>query len=380
MKKPLVTLIVCGRFHFHKYVCWLNEREVLKQFIYSYKINQYFGLKKQYAINFPAKEYLMYAGAKLLKKSTFYSYLSLLHQLWQLQVLAKQPRGNIAHFLVHGNCYKIMEAYKKRGIVIIGEVVNVHPEYQEELLQREYFRYGLKYVAGERTFSKKIAKEYGLCDYLLVPSTFIKDSLMHRGISAERIKVLAYGFESKTTVKSNIIIARNKRIKLLYVGQITFRKGIIYLLEAVNDLKFKNIDVSLTLIGSLDKDYQPLIKPFFNTLAIKHVEHIDNKEVLNIMKGYDLLVMPSIEDGFGVVVTEALSVNLPVIATRNCGASERIVNGQNGFVIDAFSKDAIVDAVLKSIEYSFDFTSQNYTWDDYAEALTKFYCEVLNKR
>ena len=319
----------------------------------------------------------MYAGAKLLKKSIFYSYLSLLHQLWQLQVLIKQPGGNIAHFLVHGNCHKIMKAYKKKGIIIIGEVVNVHPEYQEVLLQKEYCRYGLKYVTGEKSFSKKIAKEYKLCDYLLVPSTFIKDSLMLHGIPKDRIKVLAYGFENKTTVKSNSIISRNQIINLLYVGQITFRKGIIYLLEAVKDLKLKNVEVTLTLIGGLDKNYLPLIKPFLSTLSIKYKEHIDNKDVLSIMKEYDLLIMPSIEDGFGIVVTEALSVNLPVISTSNCGASERIINGQNGFVIDAFSKEAIVDAVLISIEYPFDFTSQNYTWDDYAGELTKFYSEVL---
>jgi glycosyltransferase involved in cell wall biosynthesis len=380
IQKPFVTLIVCGRFHYHKYVHLLSNKGLLDKFVYSYKINFDFNLQEGQAENHPLKEYLMYAGAKLLKGMNFYKLLSLLHNLWQQQVLLKKSGGNIAHFLVHGNCYRIMEEYKKKGIIIIGEVVNVHPKSQEELLQMEYNVHKQQYSAGEKVFGKKIIIELEICDYLLAPSSFIRDSLIAHGVPAAKIKVLPYGIEDPKSAKANTNLEREQLIRLLFVGKITYRKGVIYLLKAFKILRSKGLQVALTLIGSLDNSYLPVIKPYLNIPGVKHIEHIDNNAVPNVMREHDLLVVPSIEDGFGVVVAEALSVNLPVIVTKNCGASEIVRDGINGFVIDAFSEEAISYAVLKSIGHTFDCTIENASWDDYTLSLTDFYCETLLNR
>src|SRR5437588_10189397 len=124
MTKPDVRIIVCGRFHYHKYLHLVFEKWLLNKFIYSYRVNYHFKIPKKYLRNFPVKEYMIYLGKKILKAKAFDVYVSFLHRFWQFQVLGIKPAGNIVHFLVHGNCYKIIRKYRKKGIKIVGEVVN----------------------------------------------------------------------------------------------------------------------------------------------------------------------------------------------------------------------------------------------------------------
>ena len=378
-KLPLVNIIVCGRFHYHKYIKLLCKHGSLNRFIYSYRRNFKLYIDKKFLENFYAKEYLMYLGKKILPSRLFYSYLSYLHNLWQAQVLTIKPGGNIAHFLLHGNCDKIMKVYKKAGIKIVGEAVNVHPVIQNELLQNEYQKYGCVYESGEKYSEKKIINEYNLCDYFLAPSIFIKNSLIAQGIDSTKIKVIPYGLNKpRGLIKDNTVIKKGSKIKLLFVGQLTFRKGVIYLCEAFDLLKEDGYNCELTLVGKIDPFYHKIIYHYLKKDQVIHISHIDNSEIEKVMIEHDLLVMPSIEDGFGIVVSEALSIHLPVIVTSNCGASEIVTNGEDGFIVEPFFASAIANAIIKSVEYNFMFSNAVFTWDDYVNRLDKFYASILN--
>jgi glycosyltransferase involved in cell wall biosynthesis len=61
----------------------------------------------------------------------------------------------------------------------------------------------------------------------------------------------------------------------------------------------------------------------------------------------DVFVFPSIEDGFAIVVGEALACGLPVITTRNTGASDLVQPGENGEIVPIRDPEAIAQAVLK---------------------------------
>ncbi len=182
--------------------------------------------------------------------------MSCWHNLWQLQAKRLQPEGNIVHFLIHGNCARVIKLYKAKGIKVIGEVVNVHPAVQEQLLSKEYSTHQLTYEYGEKVFKDKIEHEFSLCDYLLVPSAFIKNSLIANGIEETKIKVLPYGLSLAECTKKVTFIEKEKTIRLLYVGQINFRKGVIYLLKALSLLRQKKIPFQLTLVGFIDNEYE----------------------------------------------------------------------------------------------------------------------------
>ena len=129
-----VDFVFCGRFHYHKYLSKLVKLNILNKVIYSYKIGFDFGIGKEYQKNIPLKEYMMYLVRYIPSVEVFYSILPMLHRIWQLQVCMLQPKAKILHCLIHGNCYHIIKKYKKNGAIIVGEVVNVHPEYQKILL------------------------------------------------------------------------------------------------------------------------------------------------------------------------------------------------------------------------------------------------------
>lgn len=378
MLKPSVTFAVCGRFHFHKYLKYLYSKGSLSIFIYSYRINYSFGIPKKKLKNYFLKEYLLYAGATFFKGKKFYSYLIFLHNLWQWQVKHRRLSGNLLHVLIHGNCAAIIKKYKEKGIPVVGEVVNAHPFVQEQILTEEYSRYRLTYNYGEKVFKEKIIKEYKLCDYLLTPSGFIKDSLVKHGIDSNKIKVIPYGLDLPDSVKNVSVIQPDQEIRLLYIGQITFRKGVVYLLKALSLLTQQNIRVRLTLIGVIDQAYKEVIFPYLQSTEITYISHVDNTEVCTQMKAHDLFIMPSLEDGFGVVVSEALSVHLPVIVTKNCGASEIVEHGQDGLIINAFSETDICNAVVASIGYNFTFKIEYADWKQYVNKLADFYIEIVN--
>lgn len=379
MVKPDVSLIVCGRFHYHKFVASLVRKGILNQFFFSYKLTYDFKVPKKYLKNLFLKEYLMYAGRYFLKGKFFYQYVSTLHSLWQHQALLYRPKGNIGHFLVHGNCGRIIKKCKKRGMKTIGEVVNAHPHVQNQILATEYSKYGLAYESGDKHFTDKIIDEYSLCDYLLVPSVFLKNSLVGQGIAPEKIYIIPYGLNKFTgLVKAPGKINEKLPVKLLCVSQITFRKGIIYLCEAMRLLIKSSYRFELTLIGAIDPQYESIIKPYLDLPFISHIVHVDNSRIEKIMVENDLFIMPSIEDGFGIVVSEALSVHLPVIVTKNCGAAEVVVHGKDGFIVEPFSAAEIAGAVMKSIGYNFEFREEVFTWEDYVTRLEAFYSFILN--
>ena len=77
-------------------------------------------------------------------------------------------------------------------------------------------------------------------------------------------------------------------------------------------------------------------------------ETLPHSQVLDVMMESDVLVLPSLGEGFGLVVTEALACGLPVIVTPNVGASDLVRDGQEGFVVPVCSADADCRAVAYS--------------------------------
>ena len=376
MKVPKVDLVVCGRFHYHKFLHILYQKGALNKFIYSYKLNYNLGVPPAYLKNLFLKEYLMYFGAKFLKGPKFFKYVAFLHKIWQIQASALQSTPNLVHFLIHGNSDMIVRKYKQIGIPIIGEVVNAHPVIQEQILIREYDTHGAKYEPGEKSFKEKILREFELCDFLLAPSSYIKRSLIDGGIKPEKIKVLPYGTEAVSLRKSAVKISEGDLIKLICVSQLTYRKGTIYLLKAVESLIQQGYACELTLVGKLDPSYAAVVSEYLSKPYIKHISHIANNLIHQTMIEQDLLVMPSLEDGFGIVVSEAISVHLPVVVTKNCGSAEIIQDGVNGWVVEPFSEPELIEGIKKSIGYQFDFSAKVPDWDDYASGLLKIYSEI----
>jgi alpha-maltose-1-phosphate synthase len=169
-------------------------------------------------------------------------------------------------------------------------------------------------------------QEIELADHIFVASSVTQESLISVGIHGDRISVIPYGSPIDTFQPQP---KTDELFRAIFVGKISPLKGVHYLLEAWQKIKLANAE--LLLIGDshypsgwLEDKYSGLYK---NITSISH---------FSLSKYYSqatVLVLPSLIDGFGLVVLEAMACGIPVIVTENTGASDIITDGVDGFII-----------------------------------------------
>jgi len=129
--------------------------------------------------------------------------------------------------------------------------------------------------------------------------------------------------------------------KFLFIGRLSEVKNIDLLVDVFNSLP----DYELTIIGD---------GPLYNSLNmsvktnIHFLSKVDNKALVDSFLSHDILILPSLSEPWGLVIEEALYFGVPVIASRNCGASELIMDGLNGFIFDPFDKEQLL-SIIQSI-------------------------------
>lgn len=180
-------------------------------------------------------------------------------------------------------------------------------------------------------------EELRLADFVFVASQHVRRTLAGV-VEDEKIRVVNYGAPPLQPAKA---VARDAKapFQVLFVGALIQRKGIGYLLDAIDML---GQQVELTLIGTR---FAPNRRVDEACRRWRWFESIPHDRVLEIMKECDALVLPSLSEAFGLVVTEAMSIGLPVIITPNVGAADLVVDGREGFIVPVCSSEAIADKI-----------------------------------
>jgi len=233
---------------------------------------------------------------------------------------------------------------KGTGVLRIIEVVNSHVDVQEQILSEEHAALGLPYRGILPAEKNRRLREYEEADYILCPSSFVERSLLSRGISAHKIIKNTYGFRSLPN--SDAPPSSRPPGRVLYVGTISVRKGLRYLVEGFCALK--RTDIELWLVG-----------PITDATGLENHLLPPNVKLKGILKGEllsaayrgsSIFVLPSIEEGQALVTAEALSFGLPVIATQNSGADDIITDGLEGFIVEAKNSAVIKEKLSVLLE------------------------------
>jgi glycosyltransferase involved in cell wall biosynthesis len=180
-----------------------------------------------------------------------------------------------------------------------------------------------------------------MASHLLVASSFTRASLIENGSKSESISVVSYGVDTEryypSAVRKNV---GSNCLHLLFVGRINQRKGIKYLLEALR--QFDPKEVKLTICGRVVDDLE-LFEPFGEQVTIR-----PSVSVAELVKAYqeaDLFVFPSVAEGFGQVLLEALACGLPILSTTHTAAPDLIEDGVQGFVVEPRRPDLLVERI-----------------------------------
>jgi teichuronic acid biosynthesis glycosyltransferase TuaC len=178
--------------------------------------------------------------------------------------------------------------------------------------------------------------------------------------------------------------------RILYVGAIAESKGIAHLLKAIHRLRHgRSCPVQLTLVGQ--GDYEPAARALAGQLDIAEVVTFagqkPNEEIPVWLNACDVVVLPSVSEGFGVVLVEAMACGKPVVATT-CGGPQDIVTPETGVLVPPADDAALAEALLEVLRHGDRFPPErirqraldNYAYDHVASRIAGVYEEVLRSR
>lgn len=235
---------------------------------------------------------------------------------------------------------------KTRGGLNILNYSFAHHSFAKEFLSTEAelepaFADTLEICDWPKRLIDRLDEEIELADKILVGSSFVKNTFLAQHVDNDKLEVLPYGVDTNFFAPSLFPDISNNRFRVLFVGQIGQRKGISYLLRSYK--RFRGPGTSLTLVGRLQGD-KSMFAPWRN--IFKHIPHCPKSNLPKIYHENDVFLFPTLLEGMGLVVLEAMACGLPVITTLN-GPGDLIRDGVDGFIVPPRDVDAIEDCLEK---------------------------------
>lgn len=383
-----VNLAVCGIFHYRKYIGSYSRHRTLQTFYFAHKVTttgSSLGMQFGRARNLWLKEYLLRAGMLMLPGSREAGELdAMLHRVWERQLLARWAPCDLFHLMLHGTAPRALERAKREGAITVGEPVMTHPEVLQHILEEEHEQLRIPPPPPIWKSFRTLQEEMALCDRLVVGSGVIRDSFVSQGFPAERATVLPYAIDTQhffplTAPEREHL--RDRKFRVICVAQITPRKGIHYLLEAWKRLGLPKSESELLLVGTVADSMRPVLAEYDGLFT--HLSAVPHEQLRLHYGRSSVFVLPSVEDGFGYVTTEAMGCGLPVVVSDAAGSAAVVEHGANGFVVPARSIAAIEERLselfrapeLREAMAGRAATSyQNHMqWSDYAAELAKLH-------
>ena len=262
------------------------------------------------------------------------------------------------------------------GVTRTWDLPTPHHRVAETIFREEQTRWpgaALRTIDPEPTWKlhRKDA-ELQLADRISVASAFTKRSL--EGLNAcAPVVVTPYGFPvDEFSPRST---APSEKFRVLSVGSHDLRKGTPYLLEAWRRAALPNSE--LHLVGPLR-----LSKTFLDRYAggFEHTPHVPKSQLAPLYAAADLLVFPTLGDGFGLVIQESMCCGTPVLTTPCGGGPECITDGIDGWIVPPRNIDALVERLracaadrdqVVVVGRAARARAERWTWRDASSALIK---------
>lgn len=273
---------------------------------------------------------------------------------------------------------------KRKGMITLVDHSIAHEDEMTSVLKPEYEKNGIEYqLDSTSAFWNLVIQDCKEGDYILVNSDYVKRSFIEHGYEADRIKVVYLGVRKDWFgIKDSYDI--KEKIRLLFVGGVTLRKGCYYILESLQLLRDKGIPFEIDMIGNTS-ELEDIIKEF-DTKEVNFIPGVPYDELKSYYANNDAFLFPSLSEGSTRAGMEAMGAGMPVILTDNCG--NPVEDGVNGLIVPIKNSQAIADAVEKLYRSkdlrerlgraAAETISAKYTWEKYAENISKVYREIVN--
>lgn len=214
---------------------------------------------------------------------------------------------------------------------------------QQQMMVEEARKVGGTFRRNSPWFIERQVEEYEQANFILCPSDYSRRSFPEH----LREKVVVAPLYGCSTVSQRTLKPFGSTFVLGVVGGGPLRKGLLYLLQAWKELSLPHAELRIRTSDEIFA-YPVLKQLLAEQPTISVVSYVP--DMTTFYANCDAFILPSVDDGFGLSLMEAIAHGVPSIATRNCGASELLIPDRDCLLIDAFSVDQIKQAVLRLYE------------------------------
>ncbi len=238
---------------------------------------------------------------------------------------------------ISGAALKAGRRVQARGGKYICDRGSTHARYQWRVLTEEHTHWKAPLDIYDPRDTEREEVQYAQADCIAVPSSFAARSFVAEGVPQEKLRVIPYGVRLDA-FQPGKSAPDPSTFDVLFVGQVSLRKGVPYLLEAFAQLQHPR--KRLRIIGPMF----PHMKPLLARLPMQQVEivgAVSRPELVRYLGSSHVMVLPSIEEGLALVQGEAMACGCPLIATPNTGSEDLFTNGKEGFIVPERDSQAI---------------------------------------
>jgi glycosyltransferase involved in cell wall biosynthesis len=338
-----VVLSTIGKFHTFDLARQLHKRGALKTIYSGYPL---FKLKKESLPKQSVKTF-PYLHAPYMRFAPRYTPARFLWEwqdrVWFDRFVAGQlPECDVFCGLSGSGLHSGRRA-KSRGAKYVCDRGSAHIRVQDRILREEFELQGIPYPGVDPRIIMREEEEYEAADLITVPSAFAMNTFLEAGVPRRKMRLATYGVDLGMF---HACTARQPDdFNVVFVGGLSVRKGIRYLLDAFQQLQCKN--KRLTLVGTVLPEMEATINALRHNPRIQVRGHVPQEKLKEILSASHALVLPSVEDGLGLVQVQALACGCPVIATQNTGAQDVFTDGKEGFIVPIRDAAAIAERLQR---------------------------------
>jgi glycosyltransferase involved in cell wall biosynthesis len=285
---------------------------------------------------------------------------------------------------------KTLETARKLGIPTVLERPNAHTRYAYESVQKESQRLGIVLPPNnEYAFKPDVLareeKEYRLADFILCASDFTIRTFLHEGFPREKLKKHGYGYDEKSFYPDTTANRDPKRgLTMLFCGDAAVRKGVHFALEAWLQSPAHETGTFL-IAGGMLPAYAEKLASMLSHPSVRVLGH--RNDVPELMRKSDLLVLPSVEEGFGLVCAEAIGSGcVPLVSEACTDICRHMENALVHAIGDVKALSAHITALhsdralLERLRAACLRMAPQFTWTAAGERLLEVYREVVEAR
>lgn len=246
--------------------------------------------------------------------------------------------GLTAVYAYEDGAAKTFEVAKQRGILCFYDLPILFYRTVREILQEESERFpelasAFQAIRESEWKLRRKEQEIALADHIFVASSITQQSLLREKIDPDRITVIPYGAPIDYFFPQPKLDAT---FRPLFVGQVGPHKGVHYLIQAWQALRFPDAELMLVGVNTFSEGWLAQLPT-----SVRYIPSVPHYQLNQYYSNASVFVFPSLVEGFGLVLLEAMACGIPVITTSNTAGPDILTDGVEGFIIPIRDPEAI---------------------------------------